>query len=100
MQPRHSPSSRSNAQRAAAVIAFLALLLSFPAHAQVAKVDEVMQLVKNTLTGISVVFFTVTFIWAGFKMAAQHAKWSEIAHIFYGGILAGGASGFAAALVG
>lgn len=91
---------RQSAWRPALVTALIAATTAVPAYAQIEKVNTVLMTVQNILVGVSVTFFTITFLWAGFKMAAQHAKWSEVAHIFYGGILAGGAAGFAAMLVG
>lgn len=82
------------------LIAALALAsVSAPAFAQISKVDTVMTNIQNVLSGVAVVAFTIALIWAGFKMAFQHAKWSEISNIVIGGILVGGASGIASWLI-
>jgi len=70
-----------------------------PAFAQIAKVNTVMTNVQTVLVGIAVIVFTIAIMWAGFKMAFQHAKWSEISNIVIGGIFVGGASGIAAWLI-
>jgi type IV secretion system protein VirB2 len=70
-----------------------------PAFAQIARVNTVMTNIQTTLVGVSVIAFTIALIWAGFKMAFQHAKWSEISNIVIGGIIVGGAAGIAAWLL-
>lgn len=78
----------------------LFLVGTHSAFAQISKVDTVMTNVQSVLVGVSVTMFTLAFMWAGFKMAFQHAKWSEISNIVIGGIFVGGAAGIAAWLVG
>jgi type IV secretion system protein VirB2 len=94
---RRNELRRSARQWAAAVM--LGAMSAIPAFAQISKVDSVMAAVQTTLTGVSVTAFTVALIWAGFKMAFQHAKWSEISNIVVGGILVGGAAGIASWLL-
>ena len=77
----------------------LGLLALLPAQAQIAQVTTVMTNVQTVLTGVAVTMFTISIIWAGFKMAFQHAKWSEISNIIIGGILVGGAAAIAAWLI-
>jgi type IV secretion system protein VirB2 len=77
-----------------------ALLLSAgPAFAGLGKVNTTMQQIQTVLIGVAVTVFTIAIIWAGFKMAFQHAKWSEVSNIVIGGILVGGSSAIAAWLV-
>lgn len=86
--------------RAAARVAALAIAVAYaPAYAQITKVNDVMTNIQTVLSGVAVVAFTIALIWAGFKMAFQHAKWSEISNIVIGGILVGGASGIASWLI-
>ena len=73
----------------------LMAVATLPAHAQIAQVTTVMTNVQTVLTGVAVTMFTISIIWAGFKMAFQHAKWSEISNIVIGGILVGGAAAIA-----
>ena len=81
------------------LLAAASTLASVPAFAQITKVDTVMTNIQNVLSGVAVVAFTIALIWAGFKMAFQHAKWSEISNIVIGGILVGGASGISSWLI-
>ena len=86
------------AKTARIAIASLALMAS-PAFAQISKVNSVMTNVQTVLTGVAITAFTIALMWAGFKMAFQHAKWSEISNIVIGGIIVGGAAGIAAWLI-
>ena len=70
-----------------------------PALAQIAKVNIVMTNVQSILVGVSITVLTIAILWVGYKMAFQHAKWSEVSNIVIGGILIGGAPGIAAWLV-
>ncbi|WP_206169595.1 TrbC/VirB2 family protein [Variovorax guangxiensis] len=74
-------------------------LATSPAFAQISKVNTVMQNIQTVLVGVAVTCFTIALMWAGFKMAFQHAKWSEISNIVIGGIIVGGAAGIAAWLI-
>ena len=94
--------SKLSARRRQAAIACAGAafaLSATPAFAQISKVNTVMANVQTMLVGVSVVAFTIALCWAGFKMAFQHAKWSEISNIVIGGIIVGGASGIASWLL-
>lgn len=96
----HTQSTRKKSLRVAMRLTAAALLVaSAPAFAQISKVDTVMTNVQNVLVGVAVTAFTIALLWAGFKMAFQHAKWSEISNIVIGGILVGGAGGIASWLI-
>lgn len=82
----------------ASVVA-IAVSWSLHAHAQIAKVNTVMTNIQTVLVGVAVIAFTLAIMFAGFKMAFQHAKWSEVANIVFGGILVGGAAGISAWLI-
>jgi type IV secretion system protein VirB2 len=70
-----------------------------PALAQVAKVNTVMSNIQALLVGISITVVTISLLWVGFKMAFQHAKWSEVSNIVIGASIVGGAPGIAAWLI-
>lgn len=96
----HTQSTRKKSLRAVMRLAAAAMFVaSSPAFAQISKVDTVMTNVQNVLVGVAVTAFTIALLWAGFKMAFQHAKWSEISNIVIGGILVGGAGGIASWLI-
>ena len=80
-------------------ITILMTLITAPAFAQITKVNTVMQNIQNILTGVAITVFTIALMWAGFKMAFQQARWSEISNIVIGGIIVGGAAGIAAWLI-
>lgn len=75
-------------------------LLASPAMAQVANVNSKFSAIQTLLAGISVIIFSIALLWVGFKMAFQHAKWSEVSNIVIGGVIAGGATGIASWLLG
>lgn len=83
---------------AAPVVALLVTMSN--AHAQISRVNTVMSNIQSVLTGVAVTIFTLAIIWAGFKMAFQHSKWSEVSNIVIGGVLVGGAAGIASWLIG
>ena len=90
---------RESGGRVAIILTLMGLAFSDPAYAQIQKLTTVMDNVKTALTGIGVVAFTIAIGWAGYKMAFQHAKWSEIANIIIGGVLVGGAAEIAGWLI-
>lgn len=55
--------------------------------------------ISTGLTAIGVVICTIALMWAGFKMMFQHARFGEIANIFIGSMLVGGASTIAGVLL-
>ena len=84
--------------KASVMMLFMTLITS-PAFAQISKVNTVMANVQSVLAGVAVTVFTITIMCAGFKLAWQQAKWSDISNIVIGGILVGGAAGIAAWLI-
>ena len=82
------------------IVSIATLTAASNANAQISRVNTVMDNVATVLTGVSVTIFTICLMFAGFKMAFQQAKWSEISNIVIGGIIVGGAAGIAAWIVG
>ena len=76
------------------------LVLATPAFAQVAQLTSGLNWIKTTITGIGVVVIIIAIMWTGIQMMFQHAKWSQVAHIFFGGILVGGAAAIGPQLFG
>ncbi|MFP1133120.1 TrbC/VirB2 family protein [Asticcacaulis sp. W401b] len=68
------------------------LVLASPAYAQIAQLSSGLSWIQATITGVGVVIMVIAIMWTGVKMMFSHAKWSEVAHIFFGGILVGGAA--------
>jgi len=91
--------NRKTNRTAAVFAAAMVMMFASNAFAQISKVNTVMSNVQTVLVGVAVTMFTLAIMWAGFKMAFQHAKWSEISNIVIGGILVGGAAGIAAWII-
>ncbi len=86
---------------AAGVLTGYGLALATPTYAmQISALTSGMNWVQTTISGVGVVFIVVAIMWTGVKMMFQHAKWSEVAHIFFGGILVGGAAAIGPQLFG
>ena len=94
--PLITPSLPGSAARTAAA---LFLMAAVPAYAQITKVNTVMNTVQSILFGVAIVVFTLALMIAGFKMAYNHAKWTEVSNIVIGGILVGAAPAIAGFLV-
>jgi type IV secretion system protein VirB2 len=76
-------------------------LIATPTYAmQISQLTSGLSWIQTTLTGIGAVLIIIAIMWCGFKMIWQHAKWSEVAHIFFGGILIGGAAAIGPQLFG
>ncbi|MGN6210555.1 TrbC/VirB2 family protein [Asticcacaulis sp.] len=76
------------------------MALATPAFAQVTQLTNGLNWIKGTITGIGVVVIIIAIMWTGIQMMFQHAKWSQVAHIFFGGILVGGAAAIGPQLFG
>ena len=88
-----------NRSRMARAAVLMLLLASSPAFAQITKVNTVLANVQSILIGVAVTVFTIALMWVGFKLAFQHAKWSEVSNIVIGAIIVGGAAGIASWLL-
>ena len=65
-------------------------------HAQVlGNSSTLMQKVINELTVIGGLVVTIAIMFCGFRMVFQAAQWKDIAPIFWGGVLIGGAASIA-----
>lgn len=81
-------------------VCLLALLLADPACAQItSQASTILNDISTGLTAIGVVICTIALMWAGFKVMFQHARFGEIAGIFIGAMLVGGASTIAGVLL-
>lgn len=74
----------------------ISIFLHLPAHAQVlGNSSTLMQKVINELTVIGGLVVTIAIMFCGFRMVFQAAQWKDIAPIFWGGVLIGGAASIA-----
>jgi type IV secretion system protein VirB2 len=96
--PTQGPLSRNALMGAAFILAMLFALIPDLAHAQ-ASTDAVEQAVidlTTLLTTIGIGIVTIAIMVAGYKMAFQAARFSDVANILIGGTLAGGAAALSA----
>ncbi len=76
------------------------LLFAEPAFAQgLSSVNTFMTTVINLLRGAGVLIVTIAIMWCGYKMLFKGASFSEVAMIFVGGLLIGGAATIASYLI-
>ena len=62
-------------------------------------VNTFLDTVVNLLKGAGVLIVTVAVMWCGYKMIFKGASFSEVAMIFVGGLLIGGAATIAGYLI-
>ena len=78
--------------RNAYALAMVALMCS-PAYAQFEKASQGLNTVQTWLLSICAVLVTLALMFVGIRMAFHAAQWKDVAPVFWGGILMGGASG-------
>lgn len=94
-----TPQTQNRIARLGYVTGF-SLVMATPAVAQVTQLTNGLNWIKGTITGIGVIVIIIAIMWTGIQMMFQHAKWSQVAHIFFGGILVGGAAAIGPQLFG
>lgn len=76
------------------------LCVSEPAFAQgLSSVNTFLDTVVTLLKGAGVAIVTISIMWCGYKMLFKGAAFSEVAMIFVGGLLIGGAATIASYLI-
>lgn len=76
-----------------------ALLLASTANAQIlGNTNLLLQTLQSALQGIGVAIVTIAIMFVGFRMVFQAAQWKDVAPVFWGGVLIGGATSIAGAL--
>jgi len=72
-----------------------------PAFAQggLSSVNTFMQTVVDILRGAGVLIVTIAIMWCGYKMIFKGASFSEVAMIFVGSLLIGGAATIASFVI-
>lgn len=83
------------------MVAVFLFFISPAAFAQggLGQVNTFLETVVSLLKGAGVLIVTVAIMWTGYKMIFKGAAFSEVAMIFVGGLLIGGASFIASYLV-
>ncbi|RZT91178.1 type IV secretion system protein VirB2 [Advenella incenata] len=80
--------------------AALVTVFASPAYAQLEKGTTMLNTLQTWLVSISALIVTFAVMFVGFRMAFREAQWKDVAPVFWGGVLVGGAGGIAAMLVG
>jgi hypothetical protein len=77
-------------------IAALSLLYFFCDIAMAQGLDVVakgrMETVQTVMSTIGAIAVTIALVYVGIKMVFQAAEWKDVAPVFWGGVLIGGAS--------
>jgi type IV secretion system protein VirB2 len=90
-----------SSRHAKAILLLTTLLLCSAVNAQVLGNSlGIMQKAIGELKTIGVAVVTIAVMFCGFRMVFQAAQWKDIAPIFWGGILIGGATTIAGVLLG
>jgi type IV secretion system protein VirB2 len=93
-------STRSSISALGTTIGF-GLALATPTYAmQISQLTTGLDWIKTTISGVGAVIIVIGLMWVGYKMIFSHAKWSEVASIFFGSIIAGGAAAIGPQLFG
>ncbi|WP_083745305.1 TrbC/VirB2 family protein [Variovorax sp. KK3] len=80
--------------RAAAALATI-LVIASPAYAQFERGTQALTRVQTWFLSIGVILVSLAIMFVGARMAFHAAKWSDVAPVFWGGVLLGGGSAFA-----
>ena len=64
------------------------------------KANTIMGAVSSGLVGIGVACVTIALMFVGFKMIFRAGQWADLAPVFWGGLLIGGAAALAGGLLG
>lgn len=75
-------------------------LANSPVFAQLERGTTMLNTLSMWLLSIGVVVLTIALMFVGFRMMFQAAQWKDVAPVFWGGVLIGGAAGIAGMLVG
>jgi type IV secretion system protein VirB2 len=70
-----------------------------PAFAQLQKGNQALNMVQTWLLGIAGVLCTIAFMFVGFRMMFNAAQFKDVAPVFWGAVIVGGAAGIAALLL-
>lgn len=82
-----------------ALILALLSVISSPAFAQLSKGKKMLEDVADWMSGIGAIIVTIALMFVGFRMVFQAAEWKDVAPVFWGGVVIGGAAGIANMLI-
>lgn len=98
---KFSQTSKSAAKDliAIALMALPFLFLTEPAYCQqLQQATTMLSTASHWMSGIGATIVTIALMFVGFRMVFQAAEWKDVAPVFWGGVLIGGASVIAGAL--
>ena len=94
----HTRFLQSKALQLATLVALAAL--SGSASAQIlGNTTGVLTELRDALRGIGIIVVTIAVMFVGFRMVFQAAQWKDVAPVFWGGVLIGGAAGIASSVL-
>lgn len=80
--------------------ALVLLTVSGFANAQIlGNTTGVLMELRDALRGIGIIVVTIAVMFVGFRMVFQAAQWKDVAPVFWGGVLIGGAAGIAGSVL-
>jgi type IV secretion system protein VirB2 len=100
LNPQHNPHGATMKNLKSALILAMLSAISSPAFAQLEKGKTMLDTVSKWMTGIGALVVTIALMFVGFRMVFQAAEWKDVAPVFWGGVVIGGASGIATMLLG
>jgi type IV secretion system protein VirB2 len=62
------------------------------AFAQFAAATTALTQIQGVMKSLGVAIVTIAMMYVGFKMVFQAAEWKDVAPVFWGGVLIGGAA--------
>lgn len=83
----------------ASVFAAAVLAANSPAFAQLERGTRALTTVQAWLLGIAGILATIAFMFVGFRMMFNAAQFKDVAPVFWGACIVGGAAGISAALL-
>ena len=83
-----------------ALIPVAMLAISSPAFAQFEKGTSMLTKVASWMGTVGISVVTIALMFVGFRMVFQAAEWKDVAPVFWGGAIIGGAAALAGALLG
>lgn len=71
-----------------------------PAFAQLERITSQANTISTFLTGLAIVVVTIAFLYVGFKVLFRGQALADLWHVLVGGLIVGGAAGFASFAMG
>jgi len=99
MKTSHSFASKAKKGALPALCLALAMSVSDSAFAQFTQATTMLTTVSSWMTSVGVIIVTIALMFVGARMVFQAAQWKDVAPVFWGGVLIGGASTVAGLII-